>query len=60
MLETQHSKSSDHSVQSHNFMANRRENMAVMTDFTFLGFRIIVMVIAATKSKDTCSMEQKL
>ena len=32
------------------------ETMETVTDFIFLGFKIIAMVIAATKLKDTCSM----
>ena len=35
-LETQHSKNEDHGIQSHHFMANRREKMEAVTDFIFL------------------------
>ena len=35
-LESQHSKNEDHGIQSHHFMANRREKMEAVTDFNFL------------------------
>ena len=35
-----HSKTEDHGIQSHNFMANRGETMEIVTDFIFLGSEI--------------------
>ena len=35
-----HSKTEDHGIQSHNFMANRGETMEIVTDFIFLGSKI--------------------
>ena len=39
-LETQHSKSKDHGLQSHDFMTNRRETVEAVTDFIILGSKI--------------------
>ena len=36
------------------------ETMETVTDFIFLGSKIMQMVIAAMKLKDACSMEEKL
>ena len=36
------------------------ETMESVTDFIFLGSKIIEMVTAAIKLKDTCSLEEKL
>ena len=36
------------------------EIMETMTDFIFLGSKIMQMVIAAMKLKDACSLEEKL
>ena len=36
------------------------ETMETMTDFLFLGSKSLQMVIAATKLKDACSLEEKL
>ena len=36
------------------------ETMETVTDFIFLGSKIMQMVIAAMKLKDTCSLEEKL
>ena len=36
------------------------ETMKTMRDFIFLGSKILQMVIAAMKLKDTCSLEEKL
>ena len=42
-LKTQYSKNKDHGIWSHYFMANRRgEEMETVTDFIFLGSKIIV------------------
>ena len=36
------------------------ENVETVTDFIFLGFKIMQMVTAAMKLKDACSLEEKL
>ena len=36
------------------------ERMETVTDFIFLGSEITVMVTAAMKLKDTCSLEERL
>ena len=36
------------------------ETMETVTDFIFMGFKMVQMVIAAMKLKDTCSLEEKL
>ena len=36
------------------------ETMETVTDFIFLGCTMLQMVTAATKLKDTCSLEEKL
>ena len=36
------------------------ETMKIVTDFIFSGSKITVMVTAAVKLKDTCSLEEKL
>ena len=36
------------------------ENVEIVTDFIFLGFKIMQMVTAAMKLKDSCSLEEKL
>ena len=36
------------------------ETMEKVTDFIFLGSKIMQMVTAAMKLKDTCSLEEKL
>ena len=36
------------------------ETMETVTDFIFLGSKILQMVTAATKLKDACSLEEKL
>ena len=40
-LKTQHSKNEDHGIQSHHFMANRWETIGTVTDYLFLGSKII-------------------
>ena len=40
MVKTQHSKSEDHGIQSHHFMANRWETVETVRDFIFLGSKI--------------------
>ena len=39
-LKAKHSKSSDHGIWSHHFMANRRRKVEAVTDFLFLGSKI--------------------
>ena len=39
-LKTQHSKSQDHGILSHQFTASRWVNMEIVTDFVFLGSKI--------------------
>ena len=39
-LKAQRSKSKDHGIWSHQFMANRGEKMDTVTDLIFLGFKI--------------------
>ena len=36
------------------------EKMEIVTDFIFLGSKILWMVTAAMKLKDACSLEEKL
>ena len=36
------------------------ETVETVSDFIFLGSKILQMVIAAMKLKDTCSLEEKL
>ena len=43
----------------HHFVANRREKVEAVTDFTFLCSKITI-VTAVIKLKDTCSLEGKL
>ena len=51
----------DHGIQSHHFMANRRENNGNSDRLYFLGLQIsLQMVTAAVKLKDACSLEEKL
>ena len=60
-LKTQHSKSEDHGIQSHHFMANRWGNNGNIYRLHFLGFKkSLQMVTAAMKLKDACSLEKKL
>ena len=59
-LKTQHSKNEDHGIWCHHLMENRWGTMEIVTDFIFLGSKITVVVTAATKLKDTCSLEEKL
>ena len=40
LAKTQHSEIWDYGVQSHHFMANRREKIETVTDFIFLGSKI--------------------
>ena len=57
-LKTYDSKYEDHGIQSHFFiMAIDRESV---TDFIFLGSKIIAIVTATIKLKYTCPLEEKL
>ena len=57
-LKTQHSKSEDHGIQSHNFIENR-ETVETVTDFLSLGSKSLQRVTVAMKLMDTCSLEEK-
>ena len=60
-LKIQHSKTEDHSNQSHHFTANRRGNNGNSDRLYFGGApKSLQMVTAAIKLKDTCSLEEKL
>ena len=50
----------DHGIQSHHFMANKGEKVETVTDFIFLGSKIMQMMTVAMKLKDACSLEGKL
>ena len=41
-------------------MAAEGEKVETVTDFIFLSSKSLQMVTAATKLKDTCSLEEKL
>ena len=60
LAKTQYSKNEDHGILSHHFMANRREKVEAVTDFIFLGSKILQTPIETMKLKDTCSLEGKL
>ena len=60
-FKTQLSKNKDHGIQSHHFMANRWGNNGNSDRFHFGGLqKSMLMVTAAMKLKDTCSLEEKL
>jgi len=60
-LKIYHSKNEDHGIWPHNFMANKWENQVeTVTDFIFLGSKIMWTVTAAMKLVDACSLEEKL
>ena len=57
----QHSKSKDHGIRSHHFMANRWGNSGNHVRVYFLGApKSLQMVTVAMKLKDTCSLEVRL
>ena len=57
----QHSKTEDHGIQSHHFMANRRWKSRSSDRFYFGGFPTSLwMVTVAKKLKGACSLEVKL
>ena len=59
-LKSQHSKSQDHGILSHNFMANRWGNNGNSDRLFSWVPKSLQMVTAAMKLKDTCSLEEKL
>ena len=59
-LKTQHSKSEDHGIQSHHFMANRWGNNGNSDRLFSWAPKLLQMVTAAMKLKDACSLEEKL
>ena len=59
-LTTQHSENKYHGIQSHHFMANRWGNSGKMADFFWGAPKLLQMVIAAMKLKETYSLEGKL
>ena len=50
----------DHGIWSHHFMANRWETMETVRDFILGAPKLLQMVTAAMKLKDTCSLEENL
>ena len=59
-LKTQHSKSKDHGIQSHHFMANRGGKVEAVTDFILLGSKITADDDCSHEIKDAYSLEGKL
>ena len=57
-LKAQHSENEDHGNRSHHFMGNRRGNSG--NCLFFWAPKSLQRVIAATKLKGTCSLEEKL
>ena len=57
---TQHSKNLDHGIWSHHFMPNRCGNNGKSERLFFGAPKSLQMMTAATKLKDTCSLEEKL
>ena len=45
---------------SHHFMANRWGRVETMTDFIFLGYKIIADGDCSHEIKDACSLKEKL
>ena len=56
----QHSKSEDHGIRSHHFMANRWGNNGNSDRLFSWAPKSLQMVTAAMKLKDACSLEEKL
>ena len=50
-LKTQHSKTKDHGIWSHHFMANRWEKVERVADFIFLGSKSLWTVTAAERER---------
>ena len=59
-LKTQHSKSKDHGIWSHHFMANSWVDNGNSDRLFSWAPKSLQMVTAAKKLKDTCSLEEKL
>ena len=59
-LKTQHSKNEDHGIQSHHFMANRWGNNGNINRLFSWAPKSLMVVTAAMKFKDACSLEEKL
>ena len=60
-LKTQHSKNEDHGIRSHHFMANTWGNNENSERLYFGGLKIsLQMVAVAMKSKDICSLKERL
>ena len=53
-------KNEDHGIWSHRFMANRWGNNGNSERLFYWAPKSLQMVIAATKLKDSCSLEEKL
>ena len=59
-LKAQHSKNEDHGIQFHHFMANRWGKSGNNDKLFSWIPKSLQMVTAAMKSKDICSLEEKL
>ena len=60
-LKAQHSENKDHGIWSHHFMGNRWGNSGNSVRLYLGGApKLLQMVIAAMKLKDTYSLEEKL
>ena len=53
-------KNEDHGIWSHHFMGNRWGNNGNSERLFYWAPKSLQMVIAATKLKDSCSLEEKL
>ena len=56
----QHSENEDHGIWSHHFMTNRLGNNENSETLFSWAAKSLLMVTAAMKLKDTCSLEEKL
>ena len=59
-LKLSNQKNEDHGIQSHHFMANRWGNTGNSDRLCLGAPKLLEMVTAAMKLKDTCSLEEKL
>ena len=59
-LKAQHSENTNHGIQSHHFMANRRGNNGNSDRLFSWAPKSLQMMTAIMKLKDTCSLEDKL
>ena len=59
-LKAQHSKNEDNGIRFHHFMANRWGNNGKSGKLFFWAPKSLQMVTVTMKSKDTCSLEEKL